>query len=400
MKKIFLSSLMLLSMAIAFTACEDDRDSNPTLLQPTGFTLNKPVNNNVDLAYSTVIPFTWSQPDYGGWPAAVDYQFEISTSNEWSVSVADANADETGTKVPTYDVIKSIFAGCSGELNTEDIAKAIVLIEQWDEESVIPDEMTIWLRLSASTPGAETIYSNPVSLTVKPYFISAAAVYDIWYMVGNCIGSKSWSNGGMTDIGYGLIPMYPAYDTDGTFMAGGMYVGYFPEGGQFKFVHVPGSWDEQLNYTNVVNPGDFLSDEDGDNHNIGIKQAGYYMILVNIDGDITIEKYDKEPTVYDMISLPGAYQEWKPENDAMMAVSTMADMNLINHDWLADVTFAEDTELKFAANGAWDMSWGNATDFPYGLGNQQEGNNIKVPAGKYYIMFNDIMGTYTFIAAE
>jgi hypothetical protein len=33
-------------------------------------------------------------------------------------------------------------------------------------------------------------------------------------------------------------------------------------------------------------------------------------------------------------------------------------------------------------------------------GNQNEDNNINVPAGHYYILFNDIMGTYTFIAAE
>jgi hypothetical protein len=28
------------------------------------------------------------------------------------------------------------------------------------------------------------------------------------------------------------------------------------------------------------------------------------------------------------------------------------------------------------------------------------GDNINVPAGHYYIMFNDIMGTYTFIPAQ
>ena len=395
MKKIFISSLMLLSMAIVFTSCESDRDSNPTLIQPTGFTLNNPVQNNVDLAYSTSIPFTWSHPDYGGWPAAVDYQFEVSPTNDWSVSVADAKADES--LVPTYDIIKSVFASCSGELNAVDLAKAIVRIEQWDEESVIPEDMTIWLRLSASTPGATTIHSNPVSLTVKPYYINASEVYDIWYMVGNCIGSKEWANDA-TGIGVGLIPTYPAYDTDGSFMAGSMYVGYFPEGGQFKFVHVPGSWDEQLTFTNVKNPGSFLSDEDGDNHNIGIKESGYYMILISGDGDITIQKYEKEATVYNMITLPGDYQEWKVEDNAMTPVSTMD--NLINHDWFVEQTFAEDGGVKFAANGGWDMSWGNATDFPYGLGNQNSDNNIKVPAGTYYIMFNDIMGTYTFIPKQ
>jgi len=44
------------------------------------------------------------------------------------------------------------------------------------------------------------------------------------------------------------------------------------------------------------------------------------------------------------------------------------------------------------------VNWGGTT-FPYGLG-VAGGDNIKVPAGKYYIMFNDIMGTYTFIPAQ
>ena len=396
MKKIFLSSLMLLSMALMFTACEDDRDSNPTLIQPTMFTLNTPVNNNVDLYRSTVgIPFTWSQPDYGGWPAAVNYQFQVSPTGEWSTSVSQAKADETGATVATYDVIKTVYSSCSGIVSAVDIAKSLVKIFQWDENSEIPEEMTVWLRLSASTPGATTIYSNPVSLTVKPYYINATEVYDIWYLVGDCIGSASWSNE-TSGIGVGLIPTYPAYDTDGTFMAGSMYVGYFPAGGQFKFVHVAGSWDEQLNFTNVKSPGTFLSDEDGDNHNIGIVDAGYYTILINADGDITIEKYEKAPALYDMITIPGAYQDWDPANNAMDVVSTLNGVEF-NHDWFAEMTFDEDTELKFAADPSDEASWWGGDEFPYGMG-AVGGNNIKVPAGTYYVLFNDIMGTYTFIA--
>ena len=396
MKKIFLSSLMLLGMALVFTACEDDRDSNPTLIQPTMFTLNTPVNNNVDLYRSTVgIPFTWSQPDYGGWPAAVNYQFQVSPTGEWSTSVSQAKADETGATVATYDVIKTVYSSCSGIVSAVDIAKSLVKIFQWDENSEIPEEMTVWLRLSASTPGATTIYSNPVSLTVKPYYINATEVYDIWYLVGDCIGSASWSNE-TSGIGVGLIPTYPAYDTDGTFMAGSMYVGYFPAGGQFKFVHVAGSWDEQLNFTNVKSPGTFLSDEDGDNHNIGIVDAGYYTILINADGDITIEKYEKAPALYDMITIPGAYQDWDPANNAMDVVSTLNGVEF-NHDWFAEMTFDEDTELKFAADPSDEASWWGGDEFPYGMG-AVGGNNIKVPAGTYYVLFNDIMGTYTFIA--
>ena len=42
MKKIIKSSLLLLGALVMFTACSDDRDSNPTLVQPDSFVLNAP----------------------------------------------------------------------------------------------------------------------------------------------------------------------------------------------------------------------------------------------------------------------------------------------------------------------------------------------------------------------
>ncbi len=386
---------MLLSMMLVFTACEDDRDSNPTLVQPTGFTLNNPVNNNVDLNHSTSIPFTWSQPDYGGWPAAVEYQFEVSPTDKWTISVAQAKADESGLTMANYDVVKGVFAGCSGDLSAVQLAKALVRIQKWTEDSVIPDEMTVYLRLSASTPGAQTIYSNVLPIKVRPYYINADEVYDVWYLIGDCIGDGSWHNDGVANVGESLIPMYPAYDTDGTFMAGSMYVGYFPEGGQFKFVHIPGSWDEQLNYDNIKDPGNFLEREEKD-QNIIIKEEGYYTILINSDGEITIEKYEKEPELYEMIYMPGSYQEtaWSPLLNPMSAVSTMDGSQ--NHDWFIGMTFGEDAEVQFAADPSDETSWWGGSEFPYGMG-AVGGDKIKVTADKYYIFFNDIMGTYTFI---
>ena len=111
---------MLLSMALVFTACEDDRDSNPTLVQPSTFKLNNPVNPMVDLALSTVIPMAWSQPDFGGWPAACEYQLEVShlsDPKEWTVSTEMAAADTTGATIANYAVLKSVYAACNGDMN-------------------------------------------------------------------------------------------------------------------------------------------------------------------------------------------------------------------------------------------------------------------------------------------
>lgn len=51
MKKIFPTVLLLLGSLCAFTACEDDRDDNPTLIQPNSFLMNVPekAEQGVDL---------------------------------------------------------------------------------------------------------------------------------------------------------------------------------------------------------------------------------------------------------------------------------------------------------------------------------------------------------------
>lgn len=382
---------MLLSMAIVFTACEDDRDSNPTLQQPITFTLNNPANNNVDLYRSNSIHFTWTQPDYGGWPAAVNYQFEVSPTNNWTVSAAEAALNDT--LKATYDPVRVILASCSGDLNTAELAKSLVRVNDWTEDSIIPEEMTIYLRLSASTPGAETIYSNVVSLKVKPYYIDPTEpVYEVWYLIGDCIGDGSWKNDGIEDVGISILPMYPAYDLDNNnkFLPGAMYIGYFPAGAGFKLVKEPGEGAEQWGMD-----GGSLVKTTSNVDNITVDEDGYYKIWYNCATfKLTIEKYNKEVTPYNQIAMPGNYQPgdgWNVNDNLMQLFST--------HDWMQKgMVFDSDSELKFAANGSWDVNWG-AAEFPFGLG-LAGGDNIPVLAGKYDVYFNDIMGTYTFIAVE
>ena len=389
---------MLLSMALMFTACEDDRDSNPTLVQPTTFVLNNPVNTVVDLEQSTGIPFAWSQPDYGGWPAAVEYQLEVSPTNQWNVSTDEAAADETGATIADFAILPSIYASCTGVMSATDLAKQLVSICKWSENEV-PEKQTVYVRCKATTPGAKTIYSNVVNLEVNPYYIELAdAPIELWYLVGSGIGSSDWDNGANSVGSGGLIPMYPIIGNEYDSRTGQgeiQYAGYFDAGMQFKLVKVPGDWNTQLNFTNVKDPGSFLSDEDGDNHNIGIVEAGYYRIRLNTAiSELVIEPFDGVPGVYSMMGMPGAYQDWNPADNLMNPMSTKVE----NHDWyLKSVTYT-DTELKFAAEGAWDVNWG-ATDFPYGIGTNG-GPNIPVAAGTYHVFFNDMLGAYNFVPVE
>lgn len=383
---------MLLSMALVFTACEDDRDSNPTLVQPTSFTLNNPVNTLVNLAASTGIPFAWSQPDFGGWPAACEYQLEVSPTNEWTVSTADADADTTGTVVANYATIKTVYASCSGNMLTEELNKALNKIAKWEEGNV-PEKQTVYVRCSAVTAGAQKVYSNVVSLDVNPYYVDVSTeVSDeiqLWYLIGACIGDGSWSIGG--DVGVAMIPMYPVYKDDGSVVPGEIqYVGYFPADQGFKLIQVPGSWDAQWGQGDAG-----YVKNDGGSSDIKLPADGYYMIHLNTATDeLTIEPYVLAVGVYNQIAMPGDYQGWDTGADLMNPMSTVVE----NHDWyLKSVTY-EDTALKFAADNSWDVNWGGK-GFPHGLGTQG-GPNIPIAAGTYNVFFNDILGTYNFVPAE
>ena len=390
---------MLLCMGLMFTACDDDNGSNPTLIQPDGFTLNNPVNTLVDLAESKGgIPFTWSQPDYGGWPAAVEYQLEISpvsaNPEDWKVTTVQAMADTSGNTIADHAIMSALFTTCKGEISVADLNKELNRICKWEEGNV-PEKQTVYVRCSAVTAGAQKVYSNVVSLEVNPYYVDlstdASTDVEIWYLVGAGIGSADWNNDTAAVGSGGLVPMYPVFDTDGSVIPGEIqYVGYFNADMQFKLIKNPGSWAEQWG----MGDGTYVKN-DGGSGNLTVPSEGYYMIHLNTATDeLTIEPYEGTVGVYTQIAMPGDYQGWDTGTNLMSAMSTTVE----NHDWyLKGVTY-EATALKFAADNSWDVNWG-AVGFPYGQG-VQNGANIPIAAGTYDVYFNDILGTYNFVAVE
>lgn len=402
MKNILKSTLLLLCSICLFTACDDDNDSNPTLQQPTTFKLNLPsyAAIDVDLATSTEIPFTWSQPDYG-FPVAAQYQLQVSLTDSWTVSTDEAAADESGATVADYATLEDIFSQAKGSLNAAKLAKALQQIGRWPSDAV-PASQEIKVRAMAMLSGAETIYSNVVTIKTIPYYVElkdAAPV--LWYLVGSCIGDGSWSNGA-DKIGTGLIPLMTIageeYDkATGTGKIS--YTGFFPAGGQFKLIQVPGSWDAQKNIDSFVGIDATLFEGNSDG-NVCIKDgaAGYYTVTLDTkSGDIAIAPYTTTtPRLFSSIAMPGGHNGWDAAGNTMSATFTYDGAE--NHLWTAQLTLEADNELKFAADGAWDFNWG-ATEFPYGAGTQN-GANIPAKAGNYTVFLNDITGQYMFIANE
>ena len=123
------------------------------------------------------------------------------------------------------------------------------------------------------------------------------------------------------------------------------------------------------------------------------EQEMFYTIKVNM-ASMTYEWVkldDQAPKAYDTIGLIGGFNGWGA--DEVMKQTAP-------HNWFAEISLAEDTELKFRANADWADNWGVAdgTDTASGcfVGEYNKGN-IKVVAGDYRVYFNDITSEMMFV---
>ena len=397
--------MLLAASTFALTACSDDNDSNPTLVQPSSFTVNAPAVGEalVDLSASTGIELTWSQPQFTnfGAPVVPTYTVQVSPTGSFSQPFDENLEDNTGAD---YIVLPETYNTGIATIDAASLDKALVQLTGWTADAV-PATQTITFRVKAAVQDAGfneygTIYSNLVTLNTIPYYIELSnAAPEIWYLTGGCIADGSWSNSEGA-IGTGMIPMFvkQGYDYDKKTGKGEIeYAAYFPEGANFKIIAPAGlsNWNYGICGGNE-NGGQVYRDGGDDPGNISITEAGYYKFTLNTATyQMTWEKLNAQPT-YNQISMPGDYQGWDVGANLMTALTTATE----NHDWVADLTFASDPSegggVKFAADGAWDVNWGGDT-FPYGYG-VGNGANIWYAAGSYKVFFNDILGSYMFIA--
>lgn len=413
MKKIFAYAALLLAGAFVLTACSDDNESNPTLVQPTEFSLFKPAIGSayVDLEKSQTVQLSWTIPtftDFGA-PVVPTYVVQVSPTGKFT---KEFDRDQKENPDADYISLEQTFNSSTAAVNTEGLDQALQQLLGWEGAEDVPATLSVTIRAIASIRDASfrdyypIVSSNTITLNTVPYFIVNVDPI-VWYMVGNNIGSASWNNDA-TSVGTGLIPLLPSADeeydkTTGTGIIS--HTGFFTAGTQFKFILTPGEWGSgdtsakprlQLHFQDVKDPDtDLISDEDGDNHNIGIKKDGYYTISINTKSlEVTVKAYDKDvKKVFTSMAMPGSHNEWDASGNAMTACETL---NGENHIWMAQFNPTDDGEVKFAANGSWDDNWGAET-FPYGNGTNG-GPNIPFVAGSYTVFLNDITGQYFFIA--
>lgn len=401
MKKILFFATAMLCSLCALTACSDDNDSNPVLIQPDGFVLNTPslAAYTIDLKNSK-IDLTWSQPKYTAENAPVNalYQIFVSSTDSYTTSLSEA----TDEAPADYAVMGETTQKCNITLSGASIMKALMQLNGWTEDAM-PETVDVYIRVDASVAGRNHVQSNSVKLNFEPYYLELkTADPQFWFLVGNgAVGN--WNNGA-DDMGNSTIPLclkdgavYNEQTGEGEFT----YTGYF-NADQFKLVLTPGKWapmwgssDEGLNGNPIYRP----TEADSDPACWKPSEAGYYTVTFNSTAGtagtkIKVTKYEgAEPKKFATMQLVGDFDNWA--NDGAEPVIMKA--NTVNpHVWYCDVTIPADGGAKFRTDKDWKDNWGGDA-FPYGL---TSGNNIPVKAGKYRVVFNDIDKCYHFFTVE
>ena len=386
MKNRLLLGALLIGSAGLFTACSDDNDSNPTLIQPTEFTLNQPayINETVDLVTSKALTLTWSQPKFTSDNAPINatYEIQVSPTGNFNVSLAEAKADEEGKTVADYAIIDRTTQQCKYELTSEDLDKALMQLTKWTEKDV-PAEYTTHIRVNAyfleGTTKLKPIVSNVIQVKVNPYYIELKDAEPImWYLVGNNIGDGAWSD----KPGESSMPMFvqSGYTYDKKTGEGEItYLNYFNTDG-WKIQPADFNWDMGFMSGGSPNTAVFRNGA-GDAGNIWCDTEGYYLVTVNTGTlECTIVPQEITPAKFDQICMAGSFNDW---GDANM---TPANKSGENHVWCytLEVPAEQTVQMKFKIAGSWDTNWGYGSEdgdlYRYGKATAG-GKNIGVAEG-------------------
>ena len=307
-----------------FTACSDDRDSNPTLVKPTTFVLNTPAiaNSNVDLAHSSAIVLTCTQPDYG-FPAATTYTVTVATKEDMS----------DGVQLSTKSTSARI------ELDAQEVASTLtqIKVDGGATEAEFPMNIPVYFQAEAvmTTTNGDAledtrIKSNVVKLNTVELEFSLPPVLlpENIYLIGKFC-EWNWDK---------CVAMAPVYDTNDTFW----HLVYIDESG-IKF-NTNKAWDGgEVGFAGItINEASELGAEivEGGG-NIASSNPGWYLMIVKVVLDGRDLKYDvtfNRPEVWLMGTVtPGANFDEK-EAGCMFEVPATADGEFISPAFAHDVS--------------------------------------------------------------
>ena len=282
MKNIIKSALLVVMSLTLMTACSDDNDSNPTIQSPTEFKLNTPAleNTPIDLANSSKIILTCSQPNYG-YTASVQYTVQVATTPDMS----DAQEISENSSSATVEVNASLLASTLTN----------IFVEKGKTEADFPMDVKAYFRLKANivtsngnvVEGTE-ILSNVVSLNKIHLLFSLPPVNlpSHLYVVGSFC-DWDWAKS---------FDMVQVYGTDNTFWR----LVYIDDSG-IKF-NSAAEWNgSEVGYAGITVSGDCKDDIIDNGGNIASKNPGWYLVIVTtsvVNREIHYDVQFNKPTIW------------------------------------------------------------------------------------------------------
>lgn len=282
MKNIIKSALLVVMSLTLMTACSDDNDSNPSILTPTEFKLNTPalVNTPIDLANSSKIMLTCSQPNYG-YTASVQYTVQVATDEDMTDAV-ELSETSNSAKV-------AIDAASLASTLTN------IYVQKGKTEADFPMDVKAYFRLKANivtsngnvVEGTE-ILSNVVSLNNIHLLFSLPPVNlpKNVYVVGNFCDWK-WDN---------CFDMVQVYGTEDTFW----HLVYIDDSG-IKFNTAEAWNNNEVGYAGITVSGDCKDDIIDNGGNIASKNPGWYLVIVTtsvVNREIHYDVQFNKPTIW------------------------------------------------------------------------------------------------------
>ena len=282
MKNIIKSALLVVMSLTLMTACSDDNDSNPSIQTPTEFKLNTPalVNTPIDLANSSKIMLTCSQPNYG-YTASVQYTVQVATDENMTDAVELSETSSSAKVAISADLLASALTN--------------IYVEKGKTEADFPMDVKAYFRLKANivtsngnvVEGTE-ILSNVVSLNKIHLLFSLPPVNlpSHVYAVGSFCDWK-WDN---------CFDMVQVYGTDNTFWR----LVYIDDSG-IKF-NSAAEWNgSEVGYAGITVSGDCKDDIIDKDGNIASSKPGWYLVIVTtsvVNREIHYDVQFNKPTIW------------------------------------------------------------------------------------------------------
>lgn len=282
MKNIIKSALLVVMSLTLMTACSDDNDSNPSIQTPTEFKLNTPAleNTPIDLANSSKIILTCSQPNYG-YTASVQYTVQVATDENMTDAVELSETSNSAKVEIDANLLASTLTN--------------IYVQKGKTEADFPMDVKAYFRLKANivtsngnvVEGTE-ILSNVVSLNNIHLLFSLPAVN---------LPKNVYVTGSFCDWDWAKsFDMVQVYGTEDTFWR----LVYIDDSG-IKF-NTATEWNgSEVGYAGITVSGDCkdeIIDKDG---NIASKNPGWYLVIVTtsvVNREIHYDVQFNKPTIW------------------------------------------------------------------------------------------------------